>query len=68
MYTSYALRRELEVRFERLDSFAKSSYSPTVGREAWEEYSCGLLSLIRPFIWVHGQWLKMFCRLVVACV
>ena len=45
------LRRELGDRFERfqnLDSFAKSSY--VLGSEAWEEYSSGLLSLIKDFV------------------
>ena len=45
------LRRELEDRFEHfqsLDSFEKSSY--VLGSEAWEEYSSGLLSLIKDFV------------------
>ena len=40
--------RELGDRFERfqsLDSFAKS-----LGSEAWEDYSSGLLSLIKDFV------------------
>ena len=42
------LRRELGDRFEHfqsLDSFEKSSY--VLGSEAWEEYSSGLLGLIK---------------------
>ena len=43
------LRRELgDIMFERfqsLDSFEKSSY--VLGSEAWEEYSSGLLGLIK---------------------
>ena len=45
------LRRELGDRFEHfqcLDSFAKSSFA--LGSEAWEEYSSGLLSLIKDFV------------------
>ena len=45
------LRRELGDRFEHLqslDSFVKSSY--VLGSEAWEEYSSGLLSLIKDFV------------------
>ena len=42
------LRRELGDKFEHfqsLDSFAKLSY--VLSSEAWEEYSSGLLSLIK---------------------
>ena len=45
------LRRELGDRFEHfqsLDSFEKSSY--VLGSEAWEEYSSGLLGLIKDFV------------------
>ena len=45
------LRRELGDRFEHfqsLDRFEKSSY--VLGSEAWEEYSSGLLSLIKDFV------------------
>ena len=45
------LRRELGDRFEHfqsLGSFAKSSYA--LGSEAWEEYSIGLLHLIKDFV------------------
>ena len=45
------LRRELGGRFEHfqsLDSFEKSSY--VLGSEAWEEYSSGLLGLIKDFV------------------
>ena len=45
------MRRELGDRFEHfqsLDSFEKSSY--VLGSEAWEEYSGGLLSLIKDFV------------------
>ena len=45
------LRRELGDGFEHfqsLDSFEKSSY--VLGSEAWEEYSSGLLSLIKDFV------------------
>ena len=42
------LRRELGDRFERLDSFEKSSY--VLGSETWEEYSSGLLTLIKDFV------------------
>ena len=45
------LRRELGDRFEHLqslDSLVKSSY--VLGSEAWEEYSSGLLSLIKDFV------------------
>ena len=45
------LRRKLGDRFEHfqsLDSFVKSSY--ILGREAWEEYSSGLLGLIKDFV------------------
>ena len=45
------LRRELGDRFEyfqNLDSFEKSSY--VLGSEAWEEYSSGLLGLIKDFV------------------
>ena len=45
------LRRELGDRFEHfqsLDSFEKSSY--VLGSEAWEEYSGGLLGLIKDFV------------------
>ena len=45
------LRRELGDRFEHfqsLDSFEKSSY--VLGSEAWEEYSSGLLGLIKDFM------------------
>ena len=42
------LRRELGDRFERLDSFEKSSY--VLGSDAWEEYSSGLLGLIKDFV------------------
>ena len=45
------LRRELGDRFEHfqsLDSFEKSSY--VLGSEALEEYSSGLLSLIKDFV------------------
>ena len=45
------LRRELGDRFEHfqsLDSFEKSSY--VLGSEAWEEYSSGLLTLIKDFV------------------
>ena len=41
------LRRELG-HFQSLDSFEKSSY--VLGSEAWEEYSSGLLSLIKDFV------------------
>ena len=34
--------------FQSLDSFEKSSY--VLGSEAWEEYSSGLLSLIKDFV------------------
>ena len=47
----FELRRELGDRFEHfqsLDSFAKSSY--VLGSEAWEEYSSGLLGLIKDFV------------------
>ena len=53
------LRRELGDKFERfqsLDSFAKSSY--VLGSEALEEYSSGLLSLIKDFmlsVWRKGK-------------
>ena len=42
------LRRELGDRFEHFQSFEKSSY--VLGSEAWEEYSSGLLSLIKDFV------------------
>ena len=43
------LRRELGVGFEHcLDSFAKSSF--VLGIEPWEEYSSGLLRLIKDFV------------------
>ena len=45
------LRRELGDRFEHfqsLDSFEKLSY--VLGSEAWEEYSSGLLGLIKDFV------------------
>ena len=45
------LRRELGDRFEHfqsLDSFEKSSY--VLGSEVWEEYSSGLLGLIKDFV------------------
>ena len=45
------LRRELGDRFEHfqsLDSLEKSSY--VLGSEAWEEYSSGLLGLIKDFV------------------
>ena len=45
------LRRELGDRFEHfqsLDSFEKSSY--VLGSEAWEEYSSGLLGLIKDYV------------------
>ena len=45
------LRRELGDRFKHfqsLDSFEKSSY--VLGSEAWEEYSSGLLRLIKDFV------------------
>ena len=45
------LRRELGDRFEHfqsLDSFEKSSY--VLGSEEWEEYSSGLLGLIKDFV------------------
>ena len=45
------LRREFGDRFEHfqsLDSFEKSSY--VLGSEAWEEYSSGLLGLIKDFV------------------
>ena len=35
-------------RFQSLDSFAKSSY--VLGSEAWEEFSSGLLSLIKDLV------------------
>ena len=57
------LRRELGDRFEcfqNLDSFAKSSY---VGSEAWEEYSSGLLGLIKDF--VLSVWEERKVRLYV---
>ena len=50
------LRRELGDRFEHfqcLDSFAKSSFA--LGSEAWEEYSSGLLSLIKDFVLAYGR-------------
>ena len=45
------LRRELGDRFEHfqsLDGFEKSSY--VLGSEAWEEFSSGLLGLIKDFV------------------
>ena len=45
------VRRELGDRFEHfqsLDSLEKSSY--VLGSEAWKEYSSGLLSLIKDFV------------------
>ena len=42
------LRRELGDRFEHFHSFEKSSY--VLGSEAWEEYSSGLLGLIKDFV------------------
>ena len=42
------LRRELGDRFEHFQSLEKSSY--VLGSEAWEEYSSGLLSLIKDFV------------------
>ena len=45
------LRRELGDRFEHfqsVDSFEKASY--VLGSAAWEEYSSGLLSLIKDFV------------------
>ena len=50
------LRRELGDRFEHfqsLDSFEKSSY--VLGSEAWEEYSSGLLGLIKDFVLRKGR-------------
>ena len=49
------LRREFGVRFEHfqsLDSFAKSSF--VLGSEAWEEYSSGLLKVIKLSVWRLG--------------
>ena len=43
------LRRELGDRFEHFQSLEKLSY--VLGSEAWEEYSSGLLSLIKDFVW-----------------
>ena len=56
------LRRELGDRFEHfqsLDSFEKSSY--VLGSEAWEEYSSGLLGLIKDF--VLSEWEERKVRL-----
>ena len=52
------LRRELGEfwfeHFQSLNSFAKSSY--VLGSEAWQEYSSGLLSLIKDFVClVYGR-------------
>ena len=52
----FELRRELGDRFEHfqsLDSFEKSSY--VLGSEAWEEYSSGLLGLIKDLCLVYGR-------------
>ena len=54
------LRRELGDRFERfqsLDSFVKSSY--VLGSEAWEEYSSGLLGLIKDCVLRLGYMANM---------
>ena len=61
-YFMLELRRELGVMFEHfqsLDSFEKSSY--VLGSEPWEEYSSGLLSLIKDV--VLSVWEEMKVRL-----
>ena len=55
------LRRELGDRFEHFQSFEKSSY--VLGSEAWEEYSSGLLSLIKDF--VLSVWEERKVRLYI---